>query len=267
MRNKSPQPPLKPEKPSSPFCATVSFAELASANIVGYSSATALEAEGEAVGGTAFIVPQFTSVADTDYSIQDIKLDPAKATAWVDCITTISQEGDGDTIVSYYWVTDYDPLGDGNTITGWLSSDYVTLATDTIKKGECVIVQTTEACAITTSGAVSQGASSSYTMNAAGSYFIGNVCPVEKNIQGFALDKNTATPWVDCITTISKAGDGDTLVSYYWVTDYDALGNGKTITGWLGEDYVSLASDMIKPGEGLIIQVSQPSSVEIPSAL
>ena len=56
LRNKSPQPPLNPEKPSSPFCATVGFG-LESANVVGYQYI-------EIPAGYNLFTPTFNGVVD-----------------------------------------------------------------------------------------------------------------------------------------------------------------------------------------------------------
>ena len=63
LRNKSSQPPLNPEKPSSPFCATVGFS-LESANVVGYNTVT-IEKK------NTILSVQFQNVSGNELSIQE----------------------------------------------------------------------------------------------------------------------------------------------------------------------------------------------------
>ena len=232
---------------------------ITSANVVGFAPAPAMESEGEAVGGVLFMVPQFKNIAGAEYSIQDIVLDPENASPWEDNIQIISQEGDGDVIESYMYVYEY---GKGK-ITGWISDDGVSLSDRTIKHGECVIVETMNPCSITTCGEVSKG-ESSFEMDVAGVYFLGNPCPTTKDIQDFALDPEAASPWEDNIQFIDLEGAGDVIESYMYVYEY---GKGK-ITGWISDDGVSLAERDVLPGEGIIVEVmSDGASVKLPSAL
>ena len=232
---------------------------ITSANVVGFAPAPAMESEGEAVGGVLFMVPQFKNIAGTEYSIQDIVLDPENASPYEDNIQLISLEGDGDVIESYIYVKDFGK----SKLTGWLSDDGASLSDRTIIAGEGVIVETMSPCSITTSGEVSKG-ESSFEMDVGGVYFLGNPCPVTKDIQDFELDPENASVFEDNIQFIDLEGAGDVIESYIYVKDF---GKNK-LTGWLSDDGASLAERDILPGEGIIVEVMNDGcAVKLPAAL
>ena len=232
---------------------------ITSANVVGFAPAPAMESEGEAVGGVLFMVPQFKNIAGAEYSIQDIVLDPENASPFEDNIQIFSQEGDGDVIEVYLYVNNYGK----QKITGWLGDDGVTLADRAIKVGEGVAVETMNPCTITTSGEVASG-ESSFDMEVAGVYFIGNPCPTTMDIQDFALDADVASPFEDNIQFFDLEGAGDVIEVYMYVSNYGK----QKVTGWLGDDGVSLAEREVIPGEGMAVEVmNDGSSVKLPAAL
>ena len=224
--------------------ATVGLCELASANVVGYTTVNSK-------AGFNFYAPMFKNTDGSAIKIQDIKLGEG-ATSWTDNIQILDEVGAG--VSSYYYVTTNDNF-DAN---GW-TEDFGTLADVTLQKGQSVIVETSNAnVPITYAGEVSE--STTTIKSVAGFNFVGNNVPKSINIQDIKLGEG-ATSWTDNIQILNEVGAG--VSSYYYVTTNDNF----DANGWT-EDFGTLADVTLAPGQGIIVETANADvDITLPSAL
>ena len=90
-------------------CATVSFAELASANIVGYNNTAAR-------ANLNWYAPQFLTVGANTTDINSIKLDDggAMTVGWGDSMQIVGPLGNAETMY-FYWDASMDPTATATT--------------------------------------------------------------------------------------------------------------------------------------------------------
>ena len=106
------------------LCATVSFAELASANVVGYAS-------NELRSGSIGLVSQFVSTSGGEIDLQDIKCnDEASDSVSFMILDNIGLGGD-----SYFWVNWYENA-EGETEACWVDGEFAKVEGMKIQPGQ-----------------------------------------------------------------------------------------------------------------------------------
>ena len=224
--------------------ATVGLCELASANVVGYTTVNSK-------AGFNFYAPMFKNTDGSAIKIQDIKLGEG-ATSWTDNIQIL--DAGGATVNTYFYVT----AEDGFNTDGW-TEDFGTLADVTLQKGQSVIVDTSNAnVPITYAGEVSE--TTTTIKSVAGFNFVGNNVPKSINISDITLGEG-ATSWTDNIQILDAGGA--TVNTYFYVTAED----GFNTDGWT-EDFGTLADVTLTPGQGIIVNTANADvDITLPSAL
>ena len=227
-----------------PLWATVGLCELASANVVGYTTVNSK-------AGFNFYAPMFKNTDGSAIKIQDIKLGEG-ATSWADNIQILDAGGAG--IAQYFYVT----AADGFDADGW-TEDFGTLADVTLTPGQSVIVETSSAdVPITYAGEVDNATTT--IKSVAGFNFVGNNVPKSINISDITLGEG-ATSWTDNIQILDEGGAG--IAQYFYVTAAD----GFDADGWT-EDFGTLADVTLTPGQGIIVETSNADvDITLPSAL
>ena len=207
--------------------AGVAMADIVSSDVVGYMSIT---------GKTGFtmMTPTFVGIG-TDYSIQDIKLNGAMGMGGE---TIQFVDADGNTL-EYYTYFDEMIMG----VTGWYDGS-MQLAARLIDPAESFLVSNDAGSyTIQVKGKVDYAGVPALD-GLAGFTSVGNMTPVSKDIQKFALTGATGMGG----ETLQFVDEGGNSLEYY--TWFDAMIMG--VTGWY--DGSMLLSDReILAGEGFMI--------------
>ncbi len=176
------------------------------------------------------------NIAEGANSLQDIKIEDAEE--YIDNIQILNEWG---AMVSQHY---YD-----STEKGWMDADGAVLATDEIAPGMSVLLETQSSTTITFAGAVSSEGATIETVP--GFNFIGNNTPVVISIQDFKIEG--AEEYIDNIQILNEWG---AMVSQHY---YDS-----TEKGWMDADGAALATDMIEPGQGILIETGTKLTVTLP---
>jgi hypothetical protein len=224
------------------LCATVSFAELASANVVGYTASNL-------PNGFSAAAPTFVNTGAEVLNIQDIvalNADGETEGGGVFQLQTKAPSGGLDEQFAYFFDDDIgEDLGDG-----WYNGDGETLATKDFKPGEGFVFN-----AAVTGGKI-QFAGEVYTkpLNITlpnGFCALGNARPVAVSIQNIIpvnADGETVGGGVFQLQTKTPSGGLDEQFAYFFDDDIgEDLGDG-----WYNGDGETLATKVFEPGEGFI---------------
>ena len=230
-------------------CATVSLAELASANVVGYQ-------ELAVPSGSSMRTATFQALAG-DYKISDIKVSGAEG-GGSDYAQKINADGSwGDT---YYYLTE-DGMGVDN---GWYKDgfgDEPVSDEDTLSIGQAFIVTAGTDFKMTVAGQVISGQA---TVTApAGFSIIGNPTPVEAKLSTITVS-GAEGGGSDTAQKINADGSWGTM--YYYLTE-DGMGvdNGWYKDGF-GDEPVT-DEDALAPGESMIFTVVNELTLKFPATL
>ena len=224
MRNKSPQPPLKPEKPSSPLCATVSFAELASANVVGYANKSVTAGDRAMRSASTFLN---VGANPTEIKISDIKQsvgDPGDL--------TLCLYDDNVTRIARYWYFSSEAT-DGELPEGWYQLDNsgdpdleggVKDADLPYGQG-CVIISGNSSAQYTSAGEV-DSIKREFSVTAGARKMMGNVLP--KTVQLSEIKQSVGDPGD---LTFCTYDNNVTRLARYWYFSTEAT-DGELPEGW-----------------------------------
>ena len=212
-------------------CATVSFAELASANIVGYTTSP--------ISGFVMATPAFSDMGK-DYPIDNFTVQGA-----TDSKTSIQVlDADGQTTGMYYWYNDGGP----GYPAGWFDAAGLVSAGISLKAGESVFFYTEEA-GVTIQSA-GQVITTDTTNPVSGFKMLGNCTPVVLNIDDFTVQGAT-----DSKTSIQVLdADGQTTGMYYWYND----GGPGYPAGWFDAAGLVSAGIALEPGESVFFYSEEP---------
>ena len=271
LRNKSPQPPLKPEKPSSPLCATVGFG-LESANVVGYQNLDS-NASGFTMMAPTFLNVSFSekcTLADLSVTGYSAPVKNETTGRWsggtkgqfnLQFLTT-----QGKTEVTYRWYDD-------GTKLGWYDSKGTTkidAETVDVVAGKAVWCQA-NGLKLVTAGAVNT-ADIAFQSQASGFTAMGNPFPVDLTLADLSVSGYSAP--VKNETTGRWSGgtkgqfnlqfltnQGKTEVTYRWYDDgtklgwYDSKGttkiDGSTVS-------IPAGKGLWCQGNGLVLNIPAP---------
>ena len=259
MRNKSPQPPLKPEKPSSPHCATVSFAELASANIVGY-------ANNDTVNGFTVVTPQFRNINDGNFSL----LSFLAGEDMYDNLTVNQIDEFGVAIHTYSWTTSADDGTDSYDKTGWADDAYM-IVTDpdaiTFLPGESLMISAGEG-AIQSAGQVRAEDAKVQLRN--GFTLAGNPYPVEVLVADILPFCEAGIEQTYDQMTLNLIDEfGVAVHTYSWTTSADDGTGSYNKIGWADDDYMIINDTnkkVLAAGQGVLVSgASDEHSIIIPA--
>ena len=190
-------------------------------------------------GGFNYLTPTFVPVNGGDIDLQDIKLDSATASEYIDNIQ-IWDEG-GALLDNYYYIG------------GAWSADWATAAKGvTIKAGSSFVIEASGDTKVTFSGAVAQENIKASAVT--GFNMVGNASPVDIDIQKIKLGEG-ATEYTD---NIQIWDNGGALVANYYY-----------IGGAWSEDWVNPVEGVtIKAGQGFTIEVvNAGTEIILPAAL
>jgi hypothetical protein len=202
----------------------------------------------ETVTGFNFVIPTFKAINGGSVHIQDIKI--ANATDWSDSIQVLDEGGS--TVALYFYAS---AAQSGYESDGWLSEDFTGLADVTFAPGQSILIDTADSAVLTFAGQVST--EDTVVETVPGFNFVGNNTPVAVNIQDFKIVG--ATDWNDSIQILDEGGSTSAL--YFYAS---AAQSGYESDGWLSEDFTSLADVDLEPGQGILIDTADVTTVTIP---
>ena len=240
------------------FCATVSFAELASANIVGYNTATIQGTDEAGNVKWHLLAIQFKDVAGTDDSIAlkdalQMTSVPAFTGKWKDrqANAPMLQIWDGSGFVSYWYVA---PSCSGLAADAWVQNSKVDVGTTTkLNAGDAIWFTAknlgTNSGTITFSGSVKTENSSTVAIGA-GSWNMGsNPYPTTYNINDIVPSFPAFTgKWKDRQSNapMLQIWDGSGFVSYWYVAPSCS---GLAADAWV-QNSKAATSATLAPGAG-----------------
>ena len=249
------------------LCAAVSFADVQSANIVGYAQTTP-----ENAAGYSFIIPTFKDVAakTATYDLQNIKLVGAYGDGGTDAIIVYNEFAalTGD---FYYWGTVEDSAGDMEyAVDGWYNGMYGDELVEniTLPLGTGLYLNLSSyssGAKVQYSGEVYQNQLEQDIPNA-GYNMIGNSTPVPVDLQDIKLVGAYGDGGTDAIIVYNEfaALTGD---FYYWGTVEDSAGDMEyAVDGWYNGMYGTdlVEGVVLQPGQGLYLNLSAYSFANSP---
>ena len=244
------------------ICAAVSFADVTSANIVGYAQTTPMNAS-----GYSFIIPTFKDVGagTATYDLQNIKLINGYGDGGTEAIyvydSTANLTGD-----YYYWGTVEDSAGDMDyAVDGWYNGSYGSELVEnvTLPIGTGLYLN----ISMFSTGVKVQFAGEVYQdvvvqPLAPGYNMIGNSTPIAINLQDIKLDGGYGDGGTEAIyvydSTANLTGD-----YYYWGTIEDSAGDmDYAVDGWYNGSYGTdlVEGVVLQPGQGLYLNISMFST-------
>ena len=231
-------------------CATVSLAELSSANIVGYQNNAVSK-------GYAMVTPSFTTVGGvTEYNIDDLRVIGAPDTMANICVMNAA----GEWIGQYYWYNDAEYMGQFYK-GGWFDFNGATPAGVTLKPGDAVYFYTSQdGVTIESAGEVA----GLITIDAPNGYcMVGNGTPVSLPIDDMRVSGAPDTMANICVMNAA----GEWVGQYYWYNDAEYMGQFYK-GGWFDFNGATPAGITLAPGESVYFYTNQNGvKVTIPSAL
>ena len=222
-------------------CATVSLAELASANVVGYQEQNAKS--------FWMMTPTFESINSTGYSIHDFVVKGAS-----DGMTTMQiLDGSGGVSKMAFW---YNDGGEGYPA-GWWDEEGAELVEHSLAPGEGVIVNSSEAGV----KLVSSGQVPGVITKDIGVFVIfGNGSPVE--ISNHDISITGASDGMTTMQILDSAGAVSKMA--FWYND----GGEGYPAGWWDEEGAELVDVTLAPGDAVILNSSEEGvKAKVPSAL
>ena len=213
-------------------CATVSLAELSSANVVGYQTR-------QTVAGFNFLAPTFTGVNSESINLQEVTLSGDNALEYVDTLQVLDEGGAATS--TYFWTAD-----------GWQDENGVK-CTKTIQAGESILISTLlDGVNVTFSGEVSKKPIK--ITSVAGFNFVGNGTPVSIPASSITLSGDNALEYVDTLQILDEGGA--TVATYFW-----------TSAGWQDENGAN-CTETIGAGQGVLISTLMDGvEINAPAAL
>ena len=225
-------------------CATVSFAELASANVVGYNNTEARE-------GLNWYAPMFLTVGANTINIQDIKLDDggAMSVGWGDVMQVVGPLGNAETEY-FYWDPSVDPNGEATSY--YWGDDAGAPVAVSFDKGDGVGLDNANGLEYTIQNA-GQVPSEKVTFAAReGLNWSGNPFPATINLSAIVLNDAGAMSvgWGDVMQIVGPLGNADTEY-FYWDPSVDPTATATTY--YWGDDAGTAVNVTLQPGAGFAI--------------
>ena len=229
---------------SAALCATVSFAELASANVVGYNNT-------EAGTDLNWYAPMFLTVGANTIDINSIKLDDGGAmmVGWGDVMQVVGPKGNAETMY-FYWDPSVDPTATATTYYwGDDSGNAVDVSFDT---GDGLAFDNMNGIEFSIQNA-GQVPSEKVTIEAhEGLNWSGNPFPAPINLSAITLNDGGAMSigWGDVMQIVGPKGNAETMY-FYWDPSVDPTATATTY--YWGDDSGNAVNVTLQPGAGFAI--------------
>ena len=219
------------------------FADVTSANIVGYQNKTIPALN-------SMSIPSFSPVgAETATDVTSLKITAADVAGGQIQIQTLTSGGATDRTL--YWIPEAEAEGYGLETEGWYDSDEGCPAEKSFEEGEgfCFSNDYEGDASVTFSGEVASGATEFPLgpLNTA----CGNMTPVDCPIQGIVVTAEGVAGGQIQIQTLTSGGATDR--TFYWIPEEEAEGYGLEGEGWYDSDEGTPADISFGPGEGFCV--------------
>jgi hypothetical protein len=242
---------------SAALCATVSFAELASANVVGYQETTLKNTY-----GYSFIAPTFVDVGaqTASYDLQNIKLTGANVGDGASDYIEIWDDAGAMTDEAFFYVTKAQGYEKDGWVTEIMGDEYVENKTLDIGKGFYLYVGSGDDVQVQYAGQVVKGSPTTAELPY-GYNIIGNSTPSDVDLQEIKLlGANVGDGASDYIEVWDDTGSM-TDEAYFYVTKAQGYEKDGWVTEIMGDEYVEDVTYL--PGQAFFLYIGSGEDVKV----